>query len=315
MFPLLSSCKIEYEAHLSHLKAENFSEKSFHTDMVMYTPLTSLSPAQLLPCSWHLSPATVPPDERRSRGHLVLQLWWDDLTCPAICHRESKPPTHVCEVNRWRARDGFSPSGRGRACLPSQSKLPKGLLTVQTHFPEILTLHKPQAEAQVPCLATSKQGTLTGEPRFLSSIQWPCLISCSTDEEVMLVCVPKCLGHCLTYVRNPTSICGRKEDRKGGKKRKREQGRRQKWIRPFRKLGTQQKFPYANIPVFWGMEEVCNMSFTEGDWVPCGNMDNGTFPWFGYTVVPPDTPDVKGWIPMADTLHCLSSIHSCFFLN
>lgn len=199
---------------------------------------------------------------------------------------------------------------RQSLCLPSQSKLSKGLQTVQTHFPEILTLHKLQEH--VPRLAASKQVMLTGKPWFWSSIHWPHLASCSTEEEVTSAYVPKCLGHCLIHIRNSRSICGRKDGRKEGREGA---SQKAKVSKSFRKLETQQKCPFANMPVFWGMQEVCNMSFTKGDWVPCENMDNGTSPWFGYTVLFP-IPHLT-WRDgfLWQTLCCLPSIHSCFFLN
>lgn len=99
-------------------------------------------------------------------------------------------------------------------------------------------LNSLRATSTHPLPSTSQQVMLTGETSFLSSIQWPHLSSCSAEEGAMLACVPKCLGYCLTQIKDSRIIFGRRE---GG--RQKEEAN----TCPVRKSGTLQKCPYANV--------------------------------------------------------------------
>ena len=154
------------------------------------------------------------------------QLCRVDLTCPAICNRENKLPTSV-----WRQHMegwGWLPSVQGDAGPAASLSEQPFKRFAGTHFPEIsLTLHKPQAH--IPCLATSKQEMLSGEPRFLCGTWWPHLASWSTEVGATLAYVPKYLGHFLIQTGDSRSICGRKEREGGREKSKRKKGKEGKW--------------------------------------------------------------------------------------
>lgn len=85
---------------------------------------------------------------------------------------------------------------------------------------------------------------------------------------------------------------------------------------PIRRLGILQKCPYANTYSSLGkmgiLQNVLHKLGLSALW-EYGQWEVSKTQ--AYCPFPQNTPDPKGWAPMADTVGCLPSIHSCFFLN